>query len=394
MKKLGFVAALIILSVLLIGCTDFIGMGKSAPTPPANQEIEQMSAIQLGALNSSVVVPPRPELANPPWGITTGMTAPDGTTPWRIFEWGFYPRTHVSNPATINLLNTLSTAYRTGQTFTTNASRDNGVFEPQQSYEYQFVGRRYVRLTVARHSGEPHYAYASGAQVTSTGINAWFIVEPIRWIVANWARLPTHIGTESDYLIVNPLGTGQDNFMNLIALDTLTGGIPFSSRNVLWANSTIRGFLNDTEDGFLGQAFSFDYNFGEQAQLQIRELSVPNNTAAGTVNSVGTGRSTETRDKIWLASHHEIYHDNGMFRSIFPNARSREARPTDWTLANNTWIWSQRPASTWWLRSAHSNFYTYLVGFSGSASVINTDRLIYCIRPAMSVCLATIKEMY
>jgi hypothetical protein len=171
--------------------------------------------------------------------------------------------------------------------------------------------------------------------------------------------------------------------MNLIAMELVTGGLPFSTSSPLWANSLPRTFLNNAttgnNGGFLGQAFT------TEQRNAIRNISVPNNT--GSVNTPGDG--TPTTDRIWLPSHYELIHASGMFRGLFPSTQARRARASDWALANNTLSFNN--FGHWWTRSFEqrdaSEFAIRFVFDAGEAATQNHNVPQAGVRPAFSLAL-------
>jgi len=154
-----------------------------------------------------------------------------------IIEFGRFPQRYVGND-----LNTeLEKLYKRGNLKYTTAqfpiySRGGVRFSP--ACTFRDVGTQYVR--VDNMSIRKDTVLSDGTKIKKTGKYCWCKVEPIRWIIRNFDKLPKEL---------NPDGDESERFMDLVAEDALIGGMPFYPNNTddnhyLWQNSTIRGYLN------------------------------------------------------------------------------------------------------------------------------------------------------
>ncbi len=124
---------------------------------------------------------------------------------------------------------------------------DNKTKTYQKWQEYSIDGQLYVYGQIKNSQSfgfdETYYGYDyySGPKIGKTGTYSWYKVEPIRWVIKNWDKLPTSI---------NPKGNGKDDFLMIESEFVIVGGIPFltmedfdETKN-LWQNCTLRGMLN------------------------------------------------------------------------------------------------------------------------------------------------------
>ena len=105
------------------------------------------------------------------------------------------------------------------------------------SYEYQYKGLKYVRTLVKY--DKVNIFYSAGNSLDDDEVR-WVKVEPIKWQILNWSKLPTYI---------NPEGDGSDDFISVVSSDILMSAIPFypnckDNYSNLWQNSMLRGYLN------------------------------------------------------------------------------------------------------------------------------------------------------
>jgi len=226
-------------------------------------------------------------------------------------ELGEYPCTYVGGEMnyTLNLEYqygaVISSIIPTGRGFTSNDGTDtaySAFYAPKSSPEYWYNGQKYVRVDILPHN--PDNPFSTGAAIGSSGVR-WIKVEPIKWLIGNWDKLPKNI---------NPDGDGTAKTMDLIAAETLMAGIPFSANSLLWENSILRMFLNSV---FLGEAF----DAGERALIASSVL--PNNALDDSYQVVEAGAPTV--DKVFLPSYHDVADPNGMFSGVFDSATKRQA---------------------------------------------------------------------
>jgi len=221
---------------------------------------------------------------------------------------------------------------------------------------------------------------------------AWFRVEPVQWIIMNWANLPRRINP-------NGLVSGYDNHKELLSLDIIANGIAFNETwdsigfAAAWENSQIRTFLNET-------MYLEMFSEAEQARMPWRD-DMPNNdpmTASWTDSDWLTpgedGRPT--RDRLWLPTSGDIFGPNSIMRGTGTETEMdwsgnliRMASPSDFAVAHraNMWTAGQGPTrvgtQSWWLRSAIDFSAMRGVSANGTASSpAPTDGSIG-VRPAL-----------
>jgi len=304
-------------------------------------------------------------------------------------ELGEYPHTYVGDSFNISLESVFnnipaSDMVITDKNYTSNSSTDVGTYVPKTNPEYSYLGMKYVRISVLEYNYSVMYTFSNSDTVPTSGATIWLKVEPIKWIIANWDRLPTR---------VNPSGSSADNEMLLVASDIVTGGIPFGPAGttpfpggiptvpagaVLWQESMLRMFLNDK---FYYEAFTTNEH------AAIVDLVIPNNMADGS-NPQG---NPSTQDKIFLPSYYEVFNASGSMNNLFNTSAKRTAKISDWALANFTYMYTDENYgrnSIWWLRSAEASSYVYHVGTSGVANGYYPYFPSYGVRPALALALS------
>lgn len=180
-----------------------------------------------------------------------------------------------------------------------------------------------------------HTAFNDGTLITlDEGDPAWVNVEPIKWNILNFDKLPKEI---------NPNGTGEDDVIRLISEYALNAmpfykGDYFDNFNYLWQNSTIRGYLNginvsdiktngnpnfEAPNGgnfaqgpnFLDEAFNktieytgtlsngdnmkksnpYNFNFSELSNDELLEYYIQSNSAVFLHGPSGVGKSARVK---------------------------------------------------------------------------------------------------
>ena len=116
----------------------------------------------------------------------SGKRARDGVLE---VEYGYYPQKAVSR----DMQERLESAYRsrsisrTGNSYTTDSVAFDAydtAFQPQTHQEYEYNGKRYVRVEV----NSWHDTLSNGEQYRD-GNNVWVEVEPVKWLVDEKARM-------------------------------------------------------------------------------------------------------------------------------------------------------------------------------------------------------------
>jgi len=293
-------------------------------------------------------------------------------------EFGSYPRSYVGDALNTILEDAHSSLIRTGRSFITCSSPSHllGVFAPHASHEYSFDDEYFVRVSIIRvsSSAASNTFNNTNYEIGANGTIRWMRIEPIRWLIANWQQLPTNI---------NSAGTGEATYKRLVAAETVTGGIPFSTANeVLWENSIARSFLNNE---FLNNAFC------DLERTLIQNTNIPNVTSYGAEFGAG---GTPTDDYVFLLSFSEFNNRQGSsFGHLFfnwaqPNSNShRQIRVSDFAVANNTVMAGNHMTGYWWLRDAASPNLAITVSREGGISVTNPSGRIFSFRPALMLAL-------
>ena len=102
-------------------------------------------------------------------------------------EYGYYPQKAVSK----DMQNRLEREFKSGRvsrtrnTYTTDSKRYNAYdekFEPKQHQEYEYNGKRYVRVEANSDFGSNQFQLSNGEQYRN-GDNVWVEVAPVKWLV-------------------------------------------------------------------------------------------------------------------------------------------------------------------------------------------------------------------
>lgn len=387
-----------------------------------------------------------------------------------FLEFGEYPRSYVGNSKNAQLEQLFSASLgseivETGKSYTNNSFKPHddkgwvnstGGYQGRESFEYEHQGKKYVRHQIMRYSdintskahtnainettGELYDADSDENSLFKQDTYAWFQVEPIRWLIANWSEMPTSI---------NPNGKtkGAAATMQLLAIDQIMAGVPHQAisnmypfSEVLWENSRIRTFLNGTTNDesrtglanagsaqspgtVTGNPFIVDAFTAEQRAL-ITTQTIRNGQTPNTVDIDRDITSTEqyndehtTEDKIFLLSYRQVFGQgdslDGSYRSLFDEgidpSLSRIAANTDWAFGNFAWsndttanledhepqeelnLWG---AGAWWLRTPYSITRIARVFYNGEEFRCYTYNPSYGIRPAMCLSIENIKYSY
>ena len=178
-----------------------------------------------------------------------------GENIYHTLQIGEYPRTKADE----NLSRKLETLYNggkiqegmicTGRWYSGNGQKKYyDVYEGKHSPEFEYQGNRYVRVVsypyyqehALTHANYTEFKYSDGTPIIKGGTIRWVKVEPISFIIRNWAEMPKSI---------NPNGTERAKYFDLRAEEAITANIPFYPNDedkncTMWQNSSIRGFLN------------------------------------------------------------------------------------------------------------------------------------------------------
>ena len=102
-------------------------------------------------------------------------------------EYGYYPQKAVSKDMQERLEREFKNRRisRTRNTYTTDSRRYNAYdekFEPKQHQEYEYKGRRYVRVEANTSFGGDQFQLSNG-ELYRDGDNVWVEVSPVKWLV-------------------------------------------------------------------------------------------------------------------------------------------------------------------------------------------------------------------
>lgn len=129
---------------------------------------------------------PLSSLANIPTNETSGRRADDMILE---VEYGFYPQRAVSaemqktlNDAELYLNEGLTKTKNSYTTDSTNYSEEEQEFEPQVYQEYEYYGKKYVKV-IAKSCFDGYNFMLSNGEKYKDGDSVWIEVEPIKWLV-------------------------------------------------------------------------------------------------------------------------------------------------------------------------------------------------------------------
>ncbi|MDR0850165.1 MAG: InlB B-repeat-containing protein [Christensenellaceae bacterium] len=327
-------------------------------------------------------------------------------------SFGKYPKTFVGTDTTkpvynallescitggsINANGVIAGLTETGKTYSANSVTAASGYTEKLNKEYKLNGKRYVR--VASIPNYTAYVFSDGTVIGATGTIHWFKVEPIKWIIMNWDRLP---------VTINPSGDSTATTIEFYAEDLIIANIPFYPNNAdtngtMWQNSTIRGWLNGTNvnnlptngapngGDFTGKGF-INEAFGSSSKLAIADTTLANtdNIGTGYDSPTGAGSAYDTTDKIYLPSRYEMFNNYSTWRWLFGSSASRQKEPTDYAKSNKASVNSigGNVSGTYWMRSAKSSSSVHFVNYTGNIPAFDhtPSTLSDSIRPAMNV---------
>lgn len=168
----------------------------------------------------------------------------------RTIELGEYPRSVVTEDKILFELNMAlhnNTLNPTGRKFFGYIKTDN---EPLYFQEYELHGEKYVCVIPKPYMETKTFADSTPIENRTY---FWVKVEPIRWLITNWGRVPKQI---------NPIANEADNCIYITTVEGIISGLPFhSDSNVnayLWQNSSIRAFLNGINTSMISSNGNID----------------------------------------------------------------------------------------------------------------------------------------
>lgn len=180
----------------------------------------------------------------------------EGNILYHTLDFGFYPQERPQNADQIEQLYQAGELTPTGKTYVGAFDKNENIIRKNSEFEY--AGKKYVRTDL------PNYVnlqvYKDGMNKTFLGSPAhiWTEVQPIRWIISNWDKLPQSI---------NPEGNGTATTIDIRTEDAILGGIPYyfeqeqtklekfvskmpfsqekdPATRYMWQNSVWRAYLN------------------------------------------------------------------------------------------------------------------------------------------------------
>ena len=133
---------------------------------------------------------PFSSISNIPTNGESGKRARDGVLE---VEYGYYPQKAVSRDMQERLERAYrsSTISKTGNSYTTDSvAYDNydTAFQPKTHQEYEYNGKRYVRVEANSCYDGNNFTLSNGEQYRD-GDNVWVEVEPVKWLVDERARM-------------------------------------------------------------------------------------------------------------------------------------------------------------------------------------------------------------
>ena len=133
---------------------------------------------------------PFSEVSSIPTNGESGKRAKDGVLE---VEYGYYPQKAVSR----DMQERLERAYRSGNisktrnSYTTDSRRYNAYnekFAPKQHEQYEYNGKRYVRVEANSDFGSNTFTLSNGENYRD-GDNVWVEVSPVKWLVDERAKV-------------------------------------------------------------------------------------------------------------------------------------------------------------------------------------------------------------
>lgn len=249
---------------------------------------------------------------------------------------GSYPQSVVSDPSLKTELSKITTTNSKGY--------------------YEYGGSEYAKKNV--NAGSYLYKYADGTQVTNN-TTEFFKVEPILW------RILTSDSSGNCILLA-------EQAINTHRYDS-------SSNNYM--NSEIRTWLNDD---FYNSAFK------STEKGAILTTTVDN--SAATTNSISNPYACDnTSDKVYLLSYKDYLTSYG-----FSTSNARYCEPTDYAIANGSFMYMDERNCNYWTRSPDSDASNcgWTVSYDGDLryDIINDEYGVggssVSVRPSLSINIA------
>ena len=133
---------------------------------------------------------PFSSISSIPTNGVSGKRAKDGVLE---VEYGFYPQKAVSKDMQERLESAFESGSlsRTGKNYTTDSRRYDDYdaeFSPKQHQEYQYNGKRYVRVEANSDFGGGEFQLSNGEKYRD-GDNVWVEVSPVKWLVDERAKI-------------------------------------------------------------------------------------------------------------------------------------------------------------------------------------------------------------
>lgn len=329
---------------------------------------------------------------------------------YHTLEFGEYPQTFVGaafntelesyiTDNNINAAGVLAGLQATGKSWSSNgASGSSGGYTSKLNVEYLYQGQKYVRASNNSAYTGPTYVFSDSTLISYRGVFYWFKVEPIKWIIMNWDKLPVYI---------NPEGSGTAIKTELYAENMLIGGISSYPNQTdencsMWQNSTPRGWLNGINvnnlptngapsgGDFSGVGFYYEaFNENEQGKIATTTVYNTDNLGTGKNNAEGDGPEYNTYDKVYLPSRYDLLNASSSWNWLFNSNASRCNAPNDYTKAHGVFLSPSFNGNTYyWQRTTDSNDNTYLVMPDGTLNMAGSGTLSYRhagIRPAINI---------
>lgn len=158
-----------------------------------------------------------------------------GKTLYYTIEFGSYPQDKAKEAQKLERLFNAHRLTPTGKTYT-GYMNDDGSF--QQNPEFEYGGKKYVRVISKKYNGNSEYKDKTKAPENGTPM--WAEVQPIKWKIKNWDELPRSI---------NPIGNGTAKTIYVKSEEGIMSGIPFypeygKTEHTMWQNSPLRAIFN------------------------------------------------------------------------------------------------------------------------------------------------------
>ena len=133
---------------------------------------------------------PFSSISSIPTNGVSGKRARDGILE---VEYGYYPQKAVSKDMQLKLEQAFKSGRlsRTGKGYTTDSKKYDDYdekFEPKRHEEYQYNGKRYVRVEANSDFGGGEFQLSNGEEYRD-GDNVWVEVSPVKWLVDEKARI-------------------------------------------------------------------------------------------------------------------------------------------------------------------------------------------------------------